>query len=524
MKFTFLLILIPFIGHSQTYLQNLDILNYTIELNVNDTNNIIIGSNTIKVKFESDNHSEFILDLVQLDETGKGMVVTKLMQDSILVDFAQKENKLIIQTLPSRNSSTSDFIIEYTGIPIDGLIISQNKFGDRTFFGDNWPNRASHWFPSIDHPSEKATVTFKINHPNHYTCVSNGQLLSVLEASKENNISTFKSTHPLPTKVMVFGLAHFETDTLQHPRNLQHVNFVFPQNDIAGFTDMVVAADPLEFFESHIAPYPYEKLYNVQSTTRYGGMENAGCIFYDENAVTGNGKMENLIAHEIAHQWFGNSASEADWAHLWLSEGFATYFTNLHLEYKYGRDKMNEQLIKDRNRVIRFHEMVQLPLKDTISTDPLEMLNPNAYQRGAWTLHMLRNKIGDDPFWSGIRAYYDTYKYNNALSSDLQRIMQNQTNIDLSLFFKQWLEQPGHPVLNAELSKSGKKQLLILTQNQEETFNFDLEIELNGNCKKSKIITVSIKEKKQIIELPKAFKINTFKLDPKINLLFEETK
>ena len=524
MKFTFLLILLPFFGLSQTHLQEIDIVNYTIEIQVNDTNNIIKGSNSIYVTFDSKNSTEFILDLVQLDETGKGMLVTKLMQDSIVVDFAQKENKLIIQTLPARNSSTSEFVIEYTGIPVDGLIISQNKFGDRTFFGDNWPNRASHWFPCIDHPSEKATVTFKIDHPKHYTCVSNGKQMSVSETSLENNISIFESKHPLPTKVMVFGLAQFETDTLQHPRNLQHVNFVFPQNDIAGFTDMAVALDPLAFFESHIAPYPYEKLYNVQSTTRYGGMENAGCIFYDENAVTGNGTMENLIAHEIAHQWFGNSASESDWSHLWLSEGFATYFTNLHLEHKYGRDIMNEQLVKDRNRVIRFHKMVQLPLKDTVSLDPLEMLNPNAYQRGAWTLHMLRNKIGDDAFWSGIRAYYDAYKYDNAQSSDLQRIMQSQTDVDLNDFFKQWLEKPGHPVIKSEISKKDKIQVLTLTQNQSESFNFDLEIELKGACKKSKTISVSITEKEQTIELPNEFKVKSFKLDPKINLLFEETK
>jgi len=80
----------------------------------------------------------------------------------------------------------------------------------------------------------------------------------------------------------------------------------------------------LQFFVDYIAPYEYERLTNVQSTTRFGGMENAGCIFYDENSITGTRSSESLLAHEIVHQWFGNSASEKDWPHLWLSEGFAT--------------------------------------------------------------------------------------------------------------------------------------------------------------------------------------------------------
>jgi len=500
-----------------------DILNYDISIQVNDSTDLIFGSNTLSIKFLTLSVDPISLDFIKKDSTEKGMVVSQVIQDGKQVNFQQDTYHLIIDIERPLYGAISAIKIDYAGVPQDGLIISNNKFGDRTFFGDNWPNRASHWFPCIDHPSEKATVSFTIAHPNHYTCVSNGEKKSETRLNSKEVVTAYSSKFELPTKVMVFGLAAFSTDTLSHPENMEHINFVFSQNDISGFKDMSAAADPLQFFETYIAPYPFEKLYNVQSTTRYGGMENAGCIFYDENAVTGEGSMENLIAHEIAHQWFGNSASEADWPHLWLSEGFATYFTNLHIEHKYGRGKMNEQLIKDRNRVIRFHKMVQLPLKDTVSTNPLNMLNPNAYQRGAWTLHMLRNKIGEDTFWKGVRAYYQAFKYKNATTSDLMRIMQDQTDLDLSQFFHQWIEKTGHPLLSSKLYQGAEKQFLAIEQKQDQLFNFPLEVELKGKHGKSKNMLANISKKQHVIEITADFHIESFLLDPKTKLLFEKT-
>ncbi|MCH2230239.1 MAG: M1 family metallopeptidase [Crocinitomicaceae bacterium] len=520
----FILTLIPFFGLSQSHLQKLDVIDYTIAIEVKDSDNNINASSSILIKFDQDQPNQVSFDLVQLNELGLGMQVSGVYQDNDAVQFKQKNDELIIQmnTLPSNKQCT--FKIDYSGTPIDGLVIGKNKFGNRTFFGDNWPNRAHHWFPCVDHPSEKATISFHITHPDHYTCISNGALEAVTRLKSGSTLTSYKSMHPLPTKVMVFGLAKLESDTLVHLNNLKHVNFVYPENKTEGFKDMAVAKDPLLFFESNIAPYPYEKLFNVQSTTRYGGMENAGCIFYDENAVTGNEKMENLIAHEIAHQWFGNSVSEADWSHLWLSEGFATYFTNLHIEHKYGRDKMNEQLVKDRNRVIGFRKMIELPLKDTLTQEPLKMLNPNAYQKGAWILHMLRNRIGDQAFWQGIQQYYQAFKYSNATSSDFQAIMQKNTKIDLNIFFEQWLCQKGHPILRSKLINKNGKQYLSIAQIQDSLFSFPIEVQLNSEKKETKRTLVMISDYEHLIELDFGFKVASFILDPEINLLFEKSK
>ena len=168
-------------------------------------------------------------------------------------------------------------------------------------------------------------------------------------------------------------------------------------------------------------------------------MENAGCIFYAENSVTGKGTAEGLMAHEIAHQWFGNSVTENDWHHVWLSEGFATYLTAVYLEKTYGKEKLDEQMKSARNRVLGFYKRSQRPIIDTTVTDLMKLLNANSYQKGAWVLHMLRRKLGDDLFLEGLRSYYKKYRNRNAGTSDFQKVMEGVYKKDLSEFFKQWL-------------------------------------------------------------------------------------
>jgi aminopeptidase N len=122
--------------------------------------------------------------------------------------------------------------------------------------------------------------------------------------------------------------------------------YVFPEDKETGFKSYAVAKEILPFFIKNVGPFAYEKLANVQSKTIFGGMENASCIFYFEESVKSN-TIEELMAHEIAHQWFGDAASEKSWPNLWLSEGFATYFTNLYLESKYSVEKLKQRVLAD---------------------------------------------------------------------------------------------------------------------------------------------------------------------------------
>ena len=352
--------------------------------------------------------------------------------------------------------------------------------------------------------------------------MANGELKKVDESNKLVNKFTFESNISIPTKVMVIGLADLKSNGLDVPYDFPVVNWSYPEDAKTGIYDMDNVTYPLEFFIKNIGSYPYEKLYNVQSTTRFGGMENAGCIFYDENALTGKHTMDDLLAHEVAHQWFGNSVTETDWEHLWLSEGFATYFTNLNIENRFGRDKMNEQLIKDRNRVISYSKHAMLPVIDTITTDLMKLLNPNAYQKGSWFLHMLREKIGNDAFWKGIRAYYDIYKYKNASTQDFMLSMERASGQNLQSFFDQWLKRSGHPVLKTTITKRNRFQIEQIQEG--DAFEIKLDLKLVYANGESQILSYNVPSKVFTYKSNDKRTIEKVIIDPYTNLLFENVE
>lgn len=500
--------------------QNIDVQKYHIDLTIGDESDSIQVHEKIQVLFKG-NTEKFHLDLASIDAQGRGMKVLSVKENELETPFTHENNSLLISTKKGVESNVMMYEITFTGIPQDGLVIGQNKYKSRTVFADNWPNRAHNWFACVDHPSDKAAVHYTVTAPKHYDCVANGRLIQKRAKNQNQNSFIFDSDILLPTKVMVIGLAKLKFQNIEFP-DLKVISAVYPEDEAKGFHDMQSAKYPLEFFIEQIGPYPFEELYNVQSTTRFGGMENAGCIFYDEHAITGEGTMDNLIAHEIAHQWFGNSVTEANWEDLWLSEGFATYFTNLVIENRHGRSEMNKQLINDRRKIIGFSKVGILPVVDTISTDLMNLLNPNSYQKGAWFLHMLRYKVGDEAFWNGIRNYYSEYKYKNASTEDFMRSMQISTKTPLESFFNQWLRTAGHPVLKAKLTKKNRFEIQQTQSNH--IFNFPLEVKLNFTNGESDLVKINVMSDLTTFKTNDKRIIQSIELDPNVNLLFEESK
>ena len=315
---------------------NMDVLHYEFALTISDSINEISGRAVIDFRILEKTDS-IVLDLKGLNSQGKGMIVSGVTLEGKNIVWKQRNDRLMVFLNNSASTNDSlELIIEYRGIPADGLIISRNKYGDRTFFADHWPDRARHYLPCIDHPYDKAAVDFIIIAPSRYKVVANGMLIEESDMGNNLKLTHWRENVPLPVKVMTFGVARFAVKYEGEVDKTPVWSWVFPQNRIEGFKDYSVAMKPLEFYSRLIGDYPYEKLANVQSKTIYGGLENAGAIFYSENSVTGLGKAERLVAHEIAHQWFGDCVTEADWHHIWLSEGFATYLTSLYIESYQG--------------------------------------------------------------------------------------------------------------------------------------------------------------------------------------------
>ncbi len=499
----------------------IDVLHYRFELKLTDASNELNGRATIDLQFLA-NSQEVLLDLVSTRADGQGMQVEKVTLGSEHASFKHTEDKLLVKLGKTYQLGEKiQLSVYYQGIATDGLIISQNKYGDRTFFGDNWPNRAHHWLPTVDHPSDKASCEFIVTAPEHYEVIANGKKIEESFIRDGLKLTHWKTEVPLATKVMVIGVARFAIQYLTPYQDVSLQSWVYPQDRDKGFYDYAPAREVLAILEKRIGPYPYSKLANVQSKTRYGGMENAGNIFYSENSVTGNQSINRLLAHEIAHQWFGNSASEQDWMHVWLSEGFATYFTHVYIEDSQGLIKMREGLQADKALIFNYYRQhPQSPIVDKTITDINKYLNTNSYKKGSWVLQMLRFQLGEQDFWQGIRQYYAQYRHSNATTEDLQAVMENISGKDLSQFFHQWCYRAEYPKLKGHWQYEAGLLTIELEQTQSgEAFVLPIELGINSSTAKQKIELLEMNQKKQVFSLKTAQAPTTLSLDPNAWLL-----
>jgi aminopeptidase N len=203
----------------------------------------------------------------------------------------------------------------------------------------------------------------------------------------------------------------------------------------------------------------------VEAITPYGGMENATAIFYNDSLYRSKTLPEQTVAHEVAHQWFGDAVTEDDWHHLWLSEGFATYLAAMWAERTGGAAALRAAMRSNAEAYFASHA-VDRPILDRSIRNLDSLLNENNYQKGAWVLHQLRGLIGDSAFVRGLRTYYQRFRDSTALSEDFARVMSDAAGRDLEWFFKQSLTQPGYPVLAVSAGREGGKLVVEIRQTQ----------------------------------------------------------
>jgi aminopeptidase N len=465
---------------------DLDAISYHIQISLNDTDENISGETEILFAAAGD-----LPKVVPLDF--EGFTIDEVKENGQPAQFSRSGRRLAIRLQGSYHRREGFTVsIRYHGSPQDGLYIKKNKYGDRTVFADNWPDRAHHWFPAIDHPYDKAQVEFFVTAPDKYDVVANGDLAEVTSLQNGAKRWHWKESVPIPVYCMVIGVAEFSV--LKHGswNNIPVYYYLFPKDRDWGIKDFGRSLQMLEFYSNLIGPYPYEKLALVESSTRFGGMENSSNIFFPEKSIDGSERQEGTVAHEIAHQWFGDSVTESDWHQLWLSEGFATYFSHLFFERADGRDAFLSLMLADRDKL--FHSTgVRRPIHDPSITDLFQLLNENNYQKGGWVLHMLRHLMGDHDFFEGIRDYYRSNRDRNALTEDFQRVMESHYGKRLDWFFKEWIYETGHPVYQVVWSWSDSKKELHLKVVQEQsgtlfTLPVDVEIKSEGGSKREVIL------------------------------------
>lgn len=309
-----------------------------------------------------------------------------------------------------------------------------------------------HWYPAYDLPDDKLTSEIIITVPDSLIAISNGILIS--ENLNSNSTKTFYWKMDQPYSNYLTTLIVGEYTVVKENVRGTILEYNLPEEWVSRM-DYFYGRTPnmLNFFSDYITPYPYDRY--AQTTVQdfeWGGMENVTAttlnrrIHHDENAIP-NYRADDLIAHELAHQWFGDYLTCKTWDHIWLNEGFATYFTDLWLEDYLGVDEFryerflsnqsyfNEQIISEPL------ESIKVPEKNI----PSELNDGKAYNRGAAVLNALRFELGDEIFKKGIQHYVNKFRDQVVVTEDFRIAMEEISGKDLKPFFDQWIYGAGFP-------------------------------------------------------------------------------
>ena len=455
------------------YRPGVDVEHYDVAIALPATGTVISATSTITVRRQS------TIDTLRLDLIG--MIVDGVTVAGQRRAF-RRDSTHVLVPLRTADGVRVRIAIRYHGSPSDGLIIREDSTRGWSAFGDNWPTRARFWLPTVDHPSDKATITWAVSAPVARSVIANGDRVSRTLAppgARADGVrmatTRFSMRQPIPTYLMVIGVAVMREHALgntacgagERGACIPQSVWTFPAE--SGFVPgpFAEAGRIVRTFAKLAGPYAYTRLAHVQSATRFGGMENATAIFYSDNAFRNRSLGVPLVAHETAHQWFGDAVTPRRWPDLWLSEGFASYLTPLYLRTTRGDSAFLTAMRAIREEIIAAPVVEQRPVVDSVGAEtPTALLNANSYQKGAFVLHMLRAEVGDSAFFRALRDYQARYRNATATTDDFRRIVERRHGASLDAFFAQWLHRPGWAELGVRWRWDASASTLRLTVSQ----------------------------------------------------------
>ncbi|MBU1376479.1 MAG: hypothetical protein KKE02_06430 [Alphaproteobacteria bacterium] len=523
----------------------LDVEHYVFNLEVADGTRQIKGETVVTVRFKTGGVDKVVLDFKARDRKSLGMTVAAVTEgrDGHTVRFSHQGDQLVLQ-LPAAPPAgeVRDFRIRYAGEPADGLVFGTSRYGgERAFVTWNWPTKIRDWAPTLDHPSSKVTSEWVVTAPEAYAVVANGLLASELSLGDGRKTTHWKQSVPIAAWLNAVGVARFQTWYGGTARGvpLQVWAPVGAKVDVANA--FLVARRTIDFYGDVVGPYPYEKLGQVVAPLLGGGaMEHASVVFYGDGGTRdGAQPMPNrrgdavalaaygVMAHEIAHQWFGDSVTEAGWGDVWLSEGFATYFADLYTERYEGRDAFVAALRSGRTKALaaerKERDPVITPVDDAAGPD----LTQVQYAKGGWVLHMLRQQVTTPIFFQGIKLYYQRHQGGHATTGDLRRAMEEVSGQDLQAFFDQWLTRVDSPKLDVTWTYDAAAKAVtfnIAQQQAGEAYRLPIEIGVTDEARGAlTVLKVDMARKTQVFTIPLAKAPVEMVLDPDTKLLADMT-
>jgi len=479
-----------------------------------------------------------VKDVSVIDLDFGDLAVDAVSVDGTATSFSRAPGLLNIKLATRlRRDARAVVVISYHGAPRDGLVLSRDKAGKPSAVGDNWPDRAHQWIPCFDHPSAKATVTFTVTAPARNLVVANGKLDHVETSSPGNRTWTYTEAAPIPPYCMIVAVGEFAQINMADAPITPLSYYVPPSDKIYAVPGFAAANPSLKLFSETVAPYPYEKLALIVGATRFGGMENSSAIVFPNRLLDTNAAepisavfriregLVEVVAHEIAHQWFGDSVTESTWSDLWLSEGFATYFAGLLVQRYEGEARFKDYMQRAADAYFSFEKKTRIPVHDTETEDLFKLLNANNYQKGAWVLHMLRAELGDEDFFRGIHSYYDAHRGSLASTEDLRAAFEKASGQDMKGFFARWVYGAGHPsyqLLWTWNAKSNRLRLVLEQTQSDDAFPNVVPVEIVNGLSKRRII-IKPRNKRTVDEFKLDVAPTSLVVDPE-NVILDESR
>ena len=413
-----------------------DVTHYTLDITVNDiSTSDLTAVTTIEATATQDLRS-FNLDFL-------GFRIDSIMVNGVTADSSRKGQELTVTPLkPLMMGQSFTTVIHYHGSPEEMQSVALPvqtgwiTVGDRSFVLSE-PDGSASIYPVNDHPLDKATYTFRVTVPEPFEVAANGMLIETLDNGNSTTY-TFEARDPMASYLATINIDEFEVEEMESEGGIPIRNYYSSDLPEEVRKPFARQGEMLDYFSEIYGWYPFEVYGSLVMNTDFGAaLENQTLSIYgidmiDVEDIEGT---ELTVAHELAHQWFGDCVSVADWSDIWLNEGFATYSEGLWLEHLYGREGMDD--------FVRFQyaEVTTYPEAYVSPGDPPanDLFNGGVYVWGGLTLHALRLEIGDEAFFETLKTYFALYKNGNATTDDFIAVAEKVSGEELDEFFDLWL-------------------------------------------------------------------------------------
>ncbi len=450
---------------------NYDALSYTLTIDLDMDDRTLVARCDVGVESREAGLTELTLDFLDLTVTG-------VMENSTTaVSWVHENEELrITPSSPMSMGESRVFSVSYEGRPPRGLFFSQSNGG--TVYTHSQPEDARAWFPCRDVPDDKADwYRGHITAPSELLVASNGDLQGIVDNGDGTSTTSYYLDYPVPTYLVSVAVSDYRTFEQTSPSGIPLKYFVYPDHYDEAVYDWENVPAMFQFYETVFEPYPFDS-YGHAVAPFGGAMENETMTTWSPNLVSGDRAYEGTVAHELAHQWWGDLVTCGTWMDIWLNEGAATYFDALFTEHFYGEVAFRAQMINNRWDYYQWEEDYEgrFPIYD-----PDYMWGGTVYKKGSWILHMIRSQVGFDTFVDIYQEWADRYRYESATTADFQQVIEDVTGEDWDWFFDQWVYLAGYPEYQVSWNTSAGNLYLTIDQIQtvdEVTPLFDMPLDL----------------------------------------------